>query len=72
MKQLDYTRKELNIGKVFIITFMVALLITALTGCAITYETPKCVYQTIDVAILHNLITIKHIQIGIGGIGIDQ
>ena len=42
MKQLDYTRKELNIGKIFIITFMLALLITALTGCAITYETPKC------------------------------
>ena len=42
MKPLDYTRKELNIGKVLIIAFMVALLITALTGCAITYETPKC------------------------------
>ena len=42
MKQMNYSTHEKKIWKIFFLIFMLALIASALSGCAITNETPKC------------------------------
>ena len=42
MKQMNYSTHEKKIWKIFFIIFMLALIASALSGCAITNEKPKC------------------------------